>query len=132
MSTPVRGIGGVFLSANDPQALVAWYSRHLGLVFDCYSEGQCYGLEFPYTDPDGKPGHTIFSLNKPKEPLGPGRGQATVNWRVADLDAFLAEREADGVVVEKREDYDYGRFAWITDPEGNRLELYWDTPWYVS
>ena len=124
MSTPVRGIGGVFLSANDPKALVAWYSKHLGLEFDTYSEGQCYGRVFDYTDPDGQPAHTVFSLNKPKEPLAPGRAQATVNWRVADLDAFVAELEADGVVVEKREDYDYGRFAWITDPEGNRLELY--------
>jgi predicted enzyme related to lactoylglutathione lyase len=124
MTSSVLGIGGVFLFADDLKTLVDWYAHHLGLTFACYAEGQCYGLEFPYTDPDGRPAHTVFSLNKAAEPLGPGRRQATINWRVADLDGFLAGLEAAGVAIEKREDYDFGRFAWVTDPEGNRLELY--------
>ena len=120
----IRGIGGVFLNANDPLALVAWYGRHLGLDFQCYAEGQCYGLEFNYSDPDGAAAHTVFSINLVKEPLPNPRREVVVNWRVADLDAFVAGLEAAGIVVEKSEDFSYGRFAWITDPEGNRLELY--------
>lgn len=120
----VKGIGGVFLSAEDPKALSEWYARHFGLVFNEWEPGACYGFDFRYTDPDGTAAHTVFSFNKAKGPLGPGRPEAVVNWRVADLDAFCAQLEAGGVSVESREDFEYGRFAWITDPEGHRVELY--------
>lgn len=124
MNQTVKGLGGVFLYAEDPKALSEWYARHFGLVFNEWDPGACYGFEFPYTDPDGTAAHTVFSFMKAKGPLGQGRPEAMVNWRVADLEAFCRQLEAGGVPVESREDYDYGRFAWIHDPEGHRVELY--------
>lgn len=120
----VRGLGGVFLQANDPVALKDWYAQYLGLAFTCWGEGTCYGLEFPFTEPDGTQAHTLFSIMKAKTLLPSPRQECMLNWRVADLNAFLNHLEAGGIAVEKREDYDYGRFAWIMDPEGNRIELY--------
>lgn len=118
----VLGISGVFLMADDPAALRDWYARHLGLALMEWTPGRCYGLNFEHQLPDGRASHTVFSIQKAPQPLGEGPRSCTVNWRVEDLDAFLAG--LDGVPVDKREDGEYGRFAWITDPEGNRLELY--------
>ena len=124
MSPRVQGLGGVFLYAEDPVALSAWYTRHFGLGFTEWEPGACFGMEFFYTDPDGSKAHTVFSIMKAKEPLAEGRPECVVNWRVTDLEAFCAQLEAEGIVIDKREDYDYGRFAWIRDLEGRRVELY--------
>jgi predicted enzyme related to lactoylglutathione lyase len=124
MTLGVKGLGGVFLYAEDPVALSAWYARHFGLSFTEWEPGACFGLEFIYKDPDGSQAHTVFSIMKAKVPLGAGRPECMVNCRVADLVAFCARLEVEGVSVEKREDYDYGRFAWIRDLEGHRVELY--------
>jgi catechol 2,3-dioxygenase-like lactoylglutathione lyase family enzyme len=124
MSKGVKGIGGIFLYAEDPKALSAWYGRHFGLALMEWAPGTCFGLEFPGTDPEGNPVNTIFSIQKADSPLGPGRPECMVNWRVADLGAFCARLEIEGVPVEKIEDSEYGRFAWIRDPEGHRVELY--------
>lgn len=120
----VLGISGVFLFANDPVALKDWYAAHLGLALTCYSEGTCYGADLLHTLPDGRKSHTVFSIMKAKTNLKGQRKECMINWRVEDLDGFLAGLAAAGIKVEKREDYDYGRFAWIKDPEGNPLELY--------
>ena len=124
MNLGVKGLGGVFLYAEDPAGLSRWYATHFGLAFIEWEPGACYGLEFTYTDPDGTKAHTVFSFQKAKAPLGTGRPECMLNWRVADLEAFCARLEAEGVPVESREDFDYGRFAWIRDPEGHRVELY--------
>jgi predicted enzyme related to lactoylglutathione lyase len=122
--TAILGISGVFLYADDCVALQAWYAATLGLDLACWGEGSCYGLEFPHVLPDGRKGSTIFSIQKAKAPLGAAPKSCMVNWRVDDLDAFLAGLAAKGIAPEKREDGEYGRFAWIVDPEGNKLELY--------
>lgn len=124
MTHGVRGLGGIFLYAEDPEGLSRWYATHFGLSFTEWEPGKCYGLEFIHSDADGRKAHTLFSLMKAKGPLGEGRPECMVNWRVADLDALCARLEAAGIPVEPREDYDYGRFAWIRDPEGHRVELY--------
>jgi len=124
MNANVKGIGGVFLYAEDPAALSAWYGRHLGLALIEWEPGACFGLEFPFTEADGRAASVIFSIQKAKVPLGLGRPECMVNWRVGDLDALCADLEAGGIPIEKREDSEYGRFAWILDPEGHRVELY--------
>jgi predicted enzyme related to lactoylglutathione lyase len=124
----VLGIGGVFLFADDPASLKDWYARVLGLDFACWGEGTCYGLELPHTLPDGRSGATIFSIQKAKGPLGTAPKSCMVNWRVEDMDAALAAMAAQGVPAEKQEDSEFGRFAWISDPEGNRLEFYQPAP----
>jgi len=120
----VRGLGGVFLYANDPESLKDWYAAHLGLAFACWGEGTCYGLQFFHSDPDGTKAHTVFSIMKAEAPRAPHPQACMLNWRVSDLDTLLAELQAKGIPIEKREDSEYGSFAWIVDPEGHRLELY--------
>ena len=118
----VTGIGGIFLRARDPKALSAWYSQHLGIQLSDYG-----GATFLWTDEvPPSTGSTIWSLFPADTPyFGPGTQSTMVNYRVDDLDALLAQLAAADVSIDPhREDSPYGRFAWITDPEGNRLELW--------
>jgi catechol 2,3-dioxygenase-like lactoylglutathione lyase family enzyme len=126
----VSGIGGVFLKANDPAGLAQWYTKHLGLSFqsangDC-GAGQNHWLEFVYhDDPDrSKRAAVVFAIQSAASTLPHERHAVEINYHVSDLEALLAQLSAAGIPIEKREDYDYGRFAWVRDPENNRLELY--------
>ena len=117
----VTGVGGVFLRSADPKALGAWYAKHLGV------EVGDYGATFLWKDevPKGT-GMTAWNpFPMDTTYFGEGNQAAMINYRVDDLDALLTQLAAAGVVIDPhREDADYGRFAWITDPEGNRLELW--------
>lgn len=118
----VTGIGGVFLKAKDPKTLSAWYAKHLNVVLSEYG-----GITFRWADevPKGT-GTTAWSLFPAESKyFGPGPQTAMVNYRVDDLDGILEKMKADGVTIDpKREDASYGKFAWIVDPEGNRVELW--------
>ena len=119
----VTGIGGVFLKAHDPKALADWYSRHLGIEL---SAGH-FGKNFLWTDEvPATTGMTVWSLFPvDTKYFGPGTQTAMINFRVDDLEALLQQLAEAGVWIDtKREDYEYGRFAWIMDPEGNRVELW--------
>jgi len=122
----VDGIGGVFIYANDAKALSNWYAHHFGMRIETYEDGKVYGTEFKYRrlSDSSKVDSTVFSISQAKTPLPAERRECVVNYRVRDLTAFLEQLKADGVAIEKTEDYDYGRFAWVRDPEGNRIELY--------
>ena len=111
------GFGGVFLRARDPKALSAWYADHLGIT----SEHGAMGFDGP-----GSMGMTVFAhFPSDTKYFGDGEQQAMVNFRVDDLEALLAQLTAAGVRIDpKREDHGYGPFAWIWDPEGNRVELW--------
>ncbi|MFL5601261.1 MAG: VOC family protein, partial [Gemmatimonadaceae bacterium] len=67
---------------------------------------------------------TVFSISQSRTTLPAERLESTINYRVRDLEGLLTQLKADGIAIEKTEDADYGRFAWIKDPEGNRIELY--------
>ena len=123
---PVDGIGGVFLYANDAKALSAWYAHHFGLKLETYEDGKVYGTEFKYRrlGDSSKVDSTVFSISQSKTTLPLERHEAVINYRVRDLEAFLTQLKGDGIEIEKTEEFDYGRFAWIKDPEGNRIELY--------
>jgi len=113
------GLGGVFLKARDPNALSKWYETHLGIG------GRVHEAALTFDGPESM-GMTVFG-HFPADTtyFGEGPQQAMLNFRVDDLDALLAQLGAAGVRIDpKREDYSYGRFAWIWDPEGNRLELW--------
>jgi predicted enzyme related to lactoylglutathione lyase len=115
----IQGIGGVFFKARDPKALAAWYREHLGVPVE---SGQTYGAL-----KSAGPGEQTVWSTFPADTAYFGSGPAAfmVNYRVRNLDAMLAQLRAAGAPVEdKIEDYGYGRFAWATDPEGNRFELW--------
>lgn len=115
----VLGIGGIFFKARDPQALAAWYRDHLGVPVEA---GQTYGTLAAHAAGD-KTVWSTFPVDT--KYFGPNSAPLMLNYRVRNLDAMLAQLRAAGVKVEDRvEDYDYGRFGWATDPEGNRFELW--------
>ena len=122
----VDGIGGVFLYANDAKALSTWYAHHFGLHLETYEEGKVFGTEFKYRrlGDSSKVDSTVFSISQSKATLPEERNECVINYRVSDLAAFLEQLKSDGIEIEKTEDFDYGRFAQIRDPEGNRIELY--------
>lgn len=122
----VDGIGGVFIYSNDAKALSNWYAHHFGLKLETYEDGKVYGTEFKYRQlsDSSKVEATVFSITQSKVPLPLERKEAVINYRVRDLHAFLEQLKAESIEIEKIEEFDYGRFAWIRDPEGNRIELY--------
>ena len=122
----VTGLGGVFFKADDPKTLTAWYARHLGLPRS--EHGQVMFRWRDAASPD-REGMTVWSaFKRDSDYFGAGPQQVMLNYRVADLDALLAVLREEGVSIDdRREDHEYGRFAWITDPEGNRVEL-WQPP----
>ena len=117
----VTGIGGVFFRAKNPAALAGWYRKHLGIVV---KDG---AADFVWRE-RGNPkqlGRTVWSIfPKDTDYFGPGKPAFMVNYRVANLDRLLKQLRGARIKVEKVEEYDYGRFAWVTDPEGNRVELW--------
>ncbi len=112
----ITGFGGMFLRTQDPEALYQWYEQHLGLV---KSEGSC-----AFAAP-AQPSQIVFALFKQDDAHFPPAQKVMINLQVDDLDGVLDRLLAEGVTVDpKRESYDFGRFGWITDPEGNRVELW--------
>ena len=97
-----------------------------GLRLETYEDGKVYGTEFKHRrlGDSAKVDSTVFSISQAKTTLPNDRLECVINYRVKDLHGFLDQLKADGIEIEKTEDFDYGRFAWIKDPEGNRIELY--------
>ena len=117
----VSGIGGVFIRVRDPERMTAWYREHLGIAAE---DGHADFLWREHDNPN-KTGRTVWSLfPDDTDYFGPGKQPVMINYCVSDLEKLLAQLREGGVTIEKVEDYDYGRFAWITDPEGNRVELW--------
>jgi predicted enzyme related to lactoylglutathione lyase len=115
MQDRVTGIGGIFFKANDPDAMRAWYRDHLGI--DVQDWG---GVLFA----DGGP--TSWSIfDATTKYFAPSAAPFMINYRVKDLRALLATLRAEGCDVDERtQDESYGRFGWVMDPEGNRIELW--------
>lgn len=122
----VTGIGGIFFNAKDPAALRAWYERHLGIDVQ-----QWGGAAFAWADGAGKPtaGTTIWSINAADaNDFAPGTSPFMVNYRVEDLAALLQALRDEGCqVLDKTDDSEFGKFGWVVDPEGNKIEL-WQPP----
>ncbi|HEY0455482.1 MAG TPA: VOC family protein [Verrucomicrobiae bacterium] len=123
----VTGIGGVFIKAAQPDKLAEWYAKHLGIGFESNPGDSCHYYNFisrAWENPERKV-QSVFAIF-PVEAAGPTRN-VTINFRVGNLSTLIEQLRAGGVAIDKTEDYDYGRFAWIKDPEGNPIELYQDT-----
>lgn len=115
----VLGIGGVFFKASDPQALAAWYREHLGVPV---ASGQTYAT----LNAAAAGELTVWSVfPQDTSYFGSGKSSCMINYRVRNLDAMLAQLRTAGVQIDERiEEYEYGRFGWASDPEGNRFELW--------
>jgi predicted enzyme related to lactoylglutathione lyase len=120
----VTGIGGIFFKSSDPKALGAWYRVHLGLDVSDWG-----GAVFQWGGVDSAPGMTLWSpFAQDTNYMAPSAAAFMVNFRVADLDALLAALRAEGCdVVDKTEASEQGKFGWVIDPEGNKVEL-WQPP----
>jgi predicted enzyme related to lactoylglutathione lyase len=120
----VTGIGGIFFKSADPKALGAWYRDHLGL--DVTDWG---GAIFEWGGAESAKGTTIWSPFKQDTTyMSPGTSSFMINFRVADLDALLAALRNEGCnVVGDPQTSEQGKFGWVLDPEGNKVEL-WEPP----
>jgi len=122
----VTGIGGIFFKAKDPVALRAWYKKHLGI--DVQEWG---GAAFTWADAAGHPmkGTTIWSIDSADgNHFAPSTSSFMVNYRVDDLAVLIQALRNEGCnVLEKTDDSEYGKFGWVMDPEGNKVEL-WQPP----
>jgi catechol 2,3-dioxygenase-like lactoylglutathione lyase family enzyme len=112
----VAGLGGVVLFADQADTLAHWYERHLGLFFTREPESHQWWCDLP--------GGPSFAIHQSRHPLGIERRHCEITWRVEDLDAFLEALGEDGLTVDERSETADGDFAWLDDPEGNRLELF--------
>ncbi|MEM6343269.1 MAG: VOC family protein [Bacteroidota bacterium] len=118
----VTGIGGIFFKCDDPKKMKSWYNTHLGIQTDQYGgvfrwksatkeDQTCYTAWSPFSHKS-----TYFE---------PSKKEFMFNYRVDDLEALLAELKKEGItVVGEIETYPYGKFGWILDPEGNKIELW--------
>jgi len=122
----VTGIGGIFFKAKDPVVLRAWYKEHLGI--DVQEWG---GAAFTWTDAAGKPfkGTTAWSISPADTKyFAPSTSPFMVNYRVEDLAALLQALRSEGCqVLDKTDESEFGKFGWVMDPEGNKVEL-WQPP----
>ena len=120
----VTGIGGIFFKSADPKALGDWYKTHLGL--DVTDWG---GALFQWGGEGSEPGITVWSpFAQDTNYMQPSAASFMINYRVEDLDGLLAALKQEGCnVVDKTESSAQGKFGWVIDPEGNKVEL-WEPP----
>lgn len=118
----VTGLGGIFVKCEDRENLVKWYREKLGFPYDGY------GASFPFRE-DEAPEKRAYNVWGPfkqdTEYFDPSKREFMMNLRVDDLDALLVKLKAAGIEqVGEKEEHDYGKFAWIVDPEGTKIELW--------
>lgn len=118
----VTGIGGIFFICTDPARSREWYRTHLGI------DATDSGMAFQWRDIDdpSKTGQTVWSLfPSTTKYLQPSGKPFMINYRVENLEALIDVLRQEGVtVVGSIEKYDYGKFGWILDPDGNKIELW--------
>lgn len=124
----VTGIGGVFLKCRgDSAALAAWYREHLGMPLEDWG-----GAVLRWPDDGAEDGGlTVWSLaDSDSQWFSPSDSAFMINYRVDDLDGLIAQLQAAGVEILKGpESHENGSFAWVMDPDGNKVELWQPMPW---
>ncbi|MDQ3109109.1 MAG: VOC family protein [Bacteroidota bacterium] len=118
----VTAIGGVFFKCDDPKAQRDWYANHLGLKTDDYGAT----FEWRKSDNPDEKGYSVWStFTKDTDYFEPSKKEFMINFRVEDIDALLIELKKEGVqIVGEVQNFEYGKFAHIMDPEGNKIELW--------
>ncbi len=126
MATRVTGIGGIFIKSKEPKRLQAWYREHLGLEIQDWG-GMTFHWQTPgRANPDGA---TVWSVFDAKSNyFDPSSAPFMVNYRVENLHDVLESLRAEGCRVDaKTEESEFGKFGWVMDPDGNKIEL-WEPP----
>jgi predicted enzyme related to lactoylglutathione lyase len=119
----VTGLGGVFFKSENPKELTSWYDQHLGLNFGKNSWSTFKWRERDNPDQIGRTEFSLFPNNT--EYLAPSDSPFMLNFRVENLEKLLEILRGEGVtVVGEMQEYEYGKFGWILDPEGNKIELW--------
>ncbi len=120
MKNRVTGLGGFFFKSQNPDEIKAWYKTHLGIPTDQY------GCTFWWRDENGIKCSTQWSpFQQDTSYFSPSDKQFMMNFRVENLKELLAVLKKEGVeIIGEMEEYDYGKFGWILDPEGNKIELW--------
>ncbi len=120
----ITGVGGIFFKAKDPKTLVAWYRDVLGMQLEAWG-----GAALRYDAPKHPPALIWTAFSDKTGYFAPSTSSFMINYAVDDMDAFLARLAAKNVTPLKRVDDDpNGRFAWVLDPEGNKIELWEPKP----
>jgi predicted enzyme related to lactoylglutathione lyase len=116
----VTGLGGVFVKSKDPKALAAWYRDVLGISIEPWG-----GAKLAYDAPEHPAVLVWNAFPKDSDYFAPSSRDLMLNFAVDDMEAFLARLARKGVTPLKRDDKDsYGKFAWIVDPDGTKIELW--------
>ena len=118
----VTGIGGVFFKTDNPEETKEWYKRHLGI-----KSGQYGGtFEWRHAENEDKKGFTAWSpFSKKTEYMDPSEKEFMINYRVENLEKLLEVLKEEGVeVVGEMQEFEYGKFGWIMDPNGVKIELW--------
>jgi predicted enzyme related to lactoylglutathione lyase len=118
----VKAIGGVFFKSENPKEMQDWYDRHLGLSF----QQKGYHSFLWKDNESGEQGRTEFSFfKKDTDYMNPSKSPFMINFAVENLEELIIELKSEGIQqVGEIESYPYGKFAWILDPEGNKIELW--------
>lgn len=126
----IDGIGGVFLFSNDPKHLAEWYRENLDINYEESPDCSSIYKSFEYrdlTDASVRRTTTWAILRSDSDISGkPRTGQ--INYRVKSMAETLSHLQSKGVVIDNTEDSEYGKFAWVTDPDGNKIELFEEPP----
>ena len=122
----VTGIGGIFIKSKDPDRLRDWYKRHLGIDVQDWG-GAAFAWRGP-DNPEGR-GQTAWSVfDETSSYFDPSKSPFMVNYRVESLHTLLSALRSEGCTVDaKVEESEFGKFGWVMDPDGNRVE-HWDPP----
>ena len=115
----ITGVGGIFVTSKDPKALAAWYRDVLGITVESWG-----GAMLRYDAPAHPPVLTWNALREGTKYFAPSTRDIMLDFAVDDLDAFLARLKEKGVAVLDRQDSPDGKFAWILDPDGTKIELW--------
>ena len=118
----VTGIGGIFFKSKDPKKSKDWYEKNLGIVSDKY------GHSFKWRkmdDPDSECVTQWSPMEQETDYYKPSESEFMINYRVENLDSLINELRKNQVkIIDEIEEYDYGKFAWIIDPDGRKVELW--------
>ena len=125
MEKRVIGLGGVFFKSEDSTALRDWYNKHLGI------ESESWGAVFEWRrkdNPDDLSSTAWNPFKKDTNHFEPSKKDFMINYQVENLYELLALLAEEGVtIIGEPQDSEYGKFGWIIDPEGNKIEL-WEPP----